>query len=125
MRHNYLSSFAWDDFGQYGYGRSDQIYFRGSFLDTDIEAYHQFQGGSSGTGLYDDEGNFLSIHAGKVGDGGNGSYLLNSQRMNFMGDLNDYNDKSFAYMIQRRHRLWPKQYDMLNIFNEFIKPFEK
>lgn len=125
MRHNYLSAFAWDNFGDYNYGRTDQIYFRGSFKDIDIEANYQFQPGSSGTGLYDDEGNFLSIHAGKVAYGGNGSYLLNSQRMNFMGDLNDYNDGSFAYMIQRRHRLWPKKYEMLNIFNEFIKPFEK
>ncbi|WP_027121438.1 hypothetical protein [Mycoplasma leonicaptivi] len=125
LRHNYLSGFAWDNFGGHNLGRTDQIYFRGSFKDNSIEDKHNFQGGSSGTGLYDDEGNFLSIHAGKVGDGGNGSYLLNSQRMNFMGELNDYNDKSFAHMIQRKNRLWPSKYEMLTIFTEFKKPFEK
>ncbi|MGZ9428399.1 hypothetical protein [Mycoplasma sp. 1012] len=87
-------------------------------------AEYQLAGGSSGTGLYDHEGNFLGIHANEE-NGEASSYLLSSQRINFFGELNDYNNGSFAYKIQRLSRLYPKKYKMLDIFNEFENPIKK
>ncbi|MGZ9762819.1 hypothetical protein ACXYRP_00800 [Mycoplasma sp. 5912] len=89
-----------------------------------VNANYQLTGGSSGTGLYDHEGNFLGIHANEE-NGEASSYLLSSQRINFFGELNDYNNGSFAYKVQRLNRLYPKKHKMLDIFNEFENPIKK
>ncbi|UWW00445.1 hypothetical protein NW064_04135 [Mycoplasmopsis felis] len=89
-----------------------------TFKDTRSGDANQLGSGSSGTGFYDDEGNIYGIHIG-LGGLFSGGFILNSQRMNFMGELNDYNENSFAYKLQRNnivtkqiwitwyfHRIW-------------------
>ncbi|WP_322959647.1 hypothetical protein RRG50_02245 [Mycoplasmopsis felis] len=95
-----------------------------TFKDTRSGDANQLGSGSSGTGFYDDEGNIYGIHIG-LGGLFSGGFILNSQRMNFMGELNDYNENSFAYKLQRNNRLWPSKYELPDIFTEFEKPFEK
>ncbi|MCV3743543.1 hypothetical protein OF377_01400 [Ureaplasma sp. ES3154-GEN] len=122
MRHNFVGDFLVANFGDFGITESYGFYnvFPGSKSD----AWNQLQGGSSGTGVYDANGDFIAIHAGRDA-GQSASYILATQRINFVGELNDYNDKSFAYYIQRRHRLYPDKYPMLNVFYIFEKPFNK
>ncbi|MCV3743289.1 hypothetical protein OF377_00100 [Ureaplasma sp. ES3154-GEN] len=122
MQHNFVGDFMRADYGSYGLTLSYGFY--NEFPTSTKDAEYQLQPGSSGTGIYDAKGDFIAIHAGKDA-GQNGAYILSTPRMNFMGELYDYNNHSFAYYIQRKHRLYPEKYDMLNVFYTFEKPFNK
>ncbi|WP_029608844.1 hypothetical protein [Mycoplasma simbae] len=125
VRFNYMAEFFRVNPGDHNLGYSDQYtVFRTFKGEKNGEADHLLTGGSSGTGIYDAEGNIYGIHAASLHNYSLG-YVLNSQYINFLGELNDYNEGSFAALIQRRNRLYPEKYKMINIFNEFEKPFIK
>ncbi|WP_027121435.1 hypothetical protein [Mycoplasma leonicaptivi] len=105
-------------------GRTDIYRVMRKFKDSKAGDNNQLGSGSSGSGVFDDEGNIYGIHIG-LGGLFSGGFIINSQRMNFLGELNDYNEKSFAYELQRKNRLWPSKYEIPDIFTEFEKPFTK
>ncbi|QJR44056.1 hypothetical protein [Mycoplasma miroungirhinis] len=124
IRNNFIVTYSLDsDPGEQHHTKSEAFGFQQIFKDISANAYNFLQGGSSGTGIFDYEGNFLAIHAGKD-DGYNIGFILNSPRVNFAGEINTFNTNSFAYKVQRLNRLYPKNIGLPDVFTTFEKPFK-
>ncbi|WP_029608842.1 hypothetical protein [Mycoplasma simbae] len=123
VRFNYMPWIK-SEGSEFNKGLADEYRVMRIFKDVRAGSTFNLASGSSGTGIFDDEGNIYGIHALGAGlfSGGN---ILNTQRINFLGELGDYNDASFAYKVEQLHRLYPDKYPLTNIFNQFVKPIDK
>ncbi|VEU59536.1 hypothetical protein [Mesomycoplasma neurolyticum] len=110
--------------GNFGYETSDNI---GMYHETTgiWEAKkNNLLAGSSGSGVYDDEGNIYGLHMGHEKDKWQ-TVLISNPRLDLFGSYNEFNDKSFASKVQLANRLYPEKYKKIQTFDNFVNPLLK
>ncbi|WP_033161183.1 RNA polymerase beta'' subunit family protein [[Mycoplasma] collis] len=79
--------------------------------------------GSSGSAIYDDEGNLYGVHMGMYSSLWQ-TALISNPRLDLFGHYNEFNNKSFASKIQLANRLYPEKYKLISSFGEFENPIK-
>ncbi|VEU68230.1 hypothetical protein [Mycoplasmopsis pulmonis] len=111
----------WAISNNFGYEVSDNIGMHHEINGIWDSKINNLVDGSSGSAVYDDEGNLYGIHMGVFNNLWQ-TVLISSPRLDLFGHYDEFNTKSLASRVQLANRLYPDKYKKIETFENFDNP---